>query len=252
MDFYSVLKPLLSRRALIGVLKTGVFSREPASYPQLPVTVFGKTLPNPVGIAAGFDTQAEIIGPMFGLGFGFVEVGPVADADLFLRHLAQWRAFGRGGVAGVNVGDLWRRAEGLGWITRLKGMADYIAIDAERAEGLEAALAGFSCGLPRVLVLSENLTPDARREMAVIAQRLGVEGLIVRETGAMPDHLRAVRQVLQLAGHPVPLLISAGGIHDAEAVRQRLALGARLVQVESPRRMTGILQVLAEAPEDRS
>ena len=38
-------------------------------------TVAGLRFPNPVGLAAGFDKNAEAFGPMLGLGFGFVEVG---------------------------------------------------------------------------------------------------------------------------------------------------------------------------------
>ncbi len=39
--------------------------------------IFGKTIPNPIGIAAGFDKDAEVYNPLFKLGFGFVEVGTV-------------------------------------------------------------------------------------------------------------------------------------------------------------------------------
>jgi len=37
--------------------------------------VFGRTFANPVGLAAGFDKDGEVIGPMLRLGFGFVEIG---------------------------------------------------------------------------------------------------------------------------------------------------------------------------------
>ena len=40
-------------------------------------TVFGMKFPNPVGLSAGFDKNAEVIGPAFKLGFGFVEAGTV-------------------------------------------------------------------------------------------------------------------------------------------------------------------------------
>ena len=40
-------------------------------------TLFGKTIDNPIGIAAGFDKNAEVYNPLFMLGFGFVEVGTV-------------------------------------------------------------------------------------------------------------------------------------------------------------------------------
>lgn len=39
--------------------------------------VFGLKFKNPVGLAAGFDKNAEMIGEMANLGFGFVEVGTV-------------------------------------------------------------------------------------------------------------------------------------------------------------------------------
>ena len=37
----------------------------------------GKKLLNPVGVAAGFDKNAEVYNPLFNLGFGFVEVGTI-------------------------------------------------------------------------------------------------------------------------------------------------------------------------------
>jgi dihydroorotate dehydrogenase len=39
--------------------------------------VFGLKFKNPVGLAAGFDKNAEVISEMANLGFGFVEVGTV-------------------------------------------------------------------------------------------------------------------------------------------------------------------------------
>ena len=45
--------------------------------PGLEKEVFGLKFRNPVGLAAGFDKNAEFIGEMGNLGFGFVEVGTV-------------------------------------------------------------------------------------------------------------------------------------------------------------------------------
>ena len=39
--------------------------------------IFDKDLDNPIGIAAGFDKNAEVYNPLLKLGFGFVEVGTV-------------------------------------------------------------------------------------------------------------------------------------------------------------------------------
>lgn len=45
--------------------------------PDLPKQVMGLTFKNPVGMAAGFDKNGECIDALFGMGFGFVEVGTV-------------------------------------------------------------------------------------------------------------------------------------------------------------------------------
>ncbi|WP_435165832.1 quinone-dependent dihydroorotate dehydrogenase [Candidatus Pelagibacter bacterium nBUS_28] len=39
--------------------------------------IFGKDLDNPIGMAAGFDKNAEVYNALFKLGFGFVEVGTI-------------------------------------------------------------------------------------------------------------------------------------------------------------------------------
>ena len=45
--------------------------------PMFKSTLFGKEIDNPIGMAAGFDKNAEVYNPLFKLGFGFVEVGTV-------------------------------------------------------------------------------------------------------------------------------------------------------------------------------
>jgi len=47
----------------------------PRDDPRLRVHAFGLEFQNPVGLAAGFDKNAEVADAMLGLGFGFVEVG---------------------------------------------------------------------------------------------------------------------------------------------------------------------------------
>jgi len=100
--------------------------------PRLQVRAFGLNFPNPVGLAAGFDKDAEVPDALLRLGFGFVETGGVTplpqpgnprprlfrlDADggvinrfgfnsegaaVVLRRLAA-RA-DRGGIVGINIG----------------------------------------------------------------------------------------------------------------------------------------------------
>ena len=45
--------------------------------PRLEKEVFGLKFKNPVGLAAGFDKNAELMGEMANMGFGFVEIGTV-------------------------------------------------------------------------------------------------------------------------------------------------------------------------------
>jgi len=48
-----------------------------ADDPILGTRVFGLDFPNPIGLAAGFDKNAEVFAPALRLGFGFVEIGSV-------------------------------------------------------------------------------------------------------------------------------------------------------------------------------
>ncbi len=83
--FYDLARPLLFRldaenahNLTLKALKTGLAPKHAAvSDPALKVALWGRHFPNPVGLAAGFDKNAEVIGPMLGLGFGFVEAGTV-------------------------------------------------------------------------------------------------------------------------------------------------------------------------------
>jgi dihydroorotate dehydrogenase len=119
------------RLALQG-LKLLPIARPRGDDQKLAVRAFGLNFPNPVGIAAGFDKNAEVPDALLRLGFGFVEVGTVTPkpqagnprprlfrlerdeavinrlgfnsdgADAALRRLAA-RAH-LGGIVGVNVG----------------------------------------------------------------------------------------------------------------------------------------------------
>jgi len=69
------LPPETAHRATIAALKYAPFLPKAASPPGLAVGAFGLDFPNPIGMAAGFDKNAEVAGPLLALGFGFVEVG---------------------------------------------------------------------------------------------------------------------------------------------------------------------------------
>jgi len=83
--WYALADLLLSRldaeaahRLALRALKHGLLPADRRADPAaLAVKVWGRTLPNPIGLAAGFDKNAEVVDAMLGLGFGLVEIGSV-------------------------------------------------------------------------------------------------------------------------------------------------------------------------------
>lgn len=71
------LDPEDAHTAALTGLKLGLGPRAPADDPILATELAGLKLPNPVGLAPGFDKNAEVFGPMLRAGFGFVECGTV-------------------------------------------------------------------------------------------------------------------------------------------------------------------------------
>jgi dihydroorotate dehydrogenase len=75
--FLRILDPEDAHRLAIGGLKFAPVSRVEPDPPRLAVRAFGINFPNPVGISAGFDKNAEVPDSLLRLGFGFVETGTV-------------------------------------------------------------------------------------------------------------------------------------------------------------------------------
>ena len=69
------LEPERAHRLTIAALKALPPLGVPERDPVLETEVAGLRFPNPVGLAAGFDKDAEVPAQMLGFGFGFVEVG---------------------------------------------------------------------------------------------------------------------------------------------------------------------------------
>ncbi len=75
--FLHALDPETAHRATILALRAAVLPSARRDNPALAVDAFGLRFPNPVGIAAGFDKNAEAVDALFALGFGFVEIGTI-------------------------------------------------------------------------------------------------------------------------------------------------------------------------------
>ncbi|PHQ68741.1 MAG: dihydroorotate dehydrogenase (quinone) [Sneathiella sp.] len=84
-SLYGILRPLLfkldaekAHNLSIMALKAGLLSAVPNNAdPILKTELFGLTFANPIGLAAGYDKNAEVINAVSKLGFGFVEAGSV-------------------------------------------------------------------------------------------------------------------------------------------------------------------------------
>ena len=127
---------------------------------RLGVSAFGLRFPNPVGLAAGFDKDAEVPDAMLRLGFGFVECGTVTPRpqsgnprprlfrlpedgavinrmgfnnrgmDAAARRLEARR---RTGIVGINIGankdSIDRIADYAKGFMRLAPLADYVTVN---------------------------------------------------------------------------------------------------------------------------
>ena len=85
MDLYGLAKPFihlldpeLAHGLAVKALKSGVIpGAAEKDDPALSQTVWGRTFVNPIGLAAGFDKNAEVADVMMALGFGYAEIGSV-------------------------------------------------------------------------------------------------------------------------------------------------------------------------------
>mgnify|MGYP000677842261 CR=1 FL=1 len=88
MNLFPLLRPLLFQldpekahhlalHSLNFLYQRGLLRFLVGKVPQLPTTLCGMQLPNPVGLAAGLDKDGRFIDALATLGFGFLEIGTV-------------------------------------------------------------------------------------------------------------------------------------------------------------------------------
>jgi dihydroorotate dehydrogenase len=155
-----LLEPEQAHTASIKALKAGLGPRERGLRdPALAVTLAGLELPNCIGLAAGYDKDAEVFNPMLDTGFGFVECGTVtplpqagnpqprlfrltADRavinrmgfnngglEAFAANLSQPRRGIVGANLGANKDSEDRVADYVAGLTRLWGLCDYFTVN---------------------------------------------------------------------------------------------------------------------------
>lgn len=170
-DYYPMLAPVLLRldperahRLALAAAGAGLLPPAPSGDdPLLRVRVCGLEVPNPIGLAAGFDKNAEVPDAMLRQGFGFVEVGTVTPRpqpgnprprvfrlaedralinrlgfnneglDRVAARLAARRKAGAGGIVGANVGPNRDAADPIADCARgvrtLAPLVDYLVIN---------------------------------------------------------------------------------------------------------------------------
>lgn len=184
-----------AHRLTVRLLKSGKGPKIHLSTPRLSSNVAGLYFPNPLGLAAGFDKNAEAPDASLDLGFGFVEVGAVtprpqpgnpaprvfrlrADAAVINRYgfnndgleriavrLARRK---RRGVVGVNLGankDSKDRTEDyVKGVEGLAGLVDFytVNISSPNTPGLRALQdkAALQELMTRVLAVRKKAAPQ--------------------------------------------------------------------------------------------
>ncbi|KRB80754.1 dihydroorotate dehydrogenase (quinone) [Sphingomonas sp. Root710] len=209
MSLYTALRPLIftleaerAHRATIRALRLKPKGALPAADPRLAIDVAGLRFPNPVGLAAGFDKDAQVPDAILALGFGFAEVGTLTPFPQAgnprprLFRLVEDRAvinrmgFNNGGQAAAHERLLRRNARpgivGVN-IGANKDAADRIA---DYARGVQVM-----AGVARYLTvnISSPNTPGLRA---------------LQDKGALTELLAAVMAARPAGGPPVFLKVA--------------------------------------------
>ncbi|MBS91606.1 MAG: dihydroorotate dehydrogenase (quinone) [Rickettsiales bacterium] len=159
--FTGLISPELLHSFFLATLKLNLFNKK-KNYENLKLNLLGRDFDNPLGLAAGFDKNAQVLNGSFGLGFGFLEVGTVTPMpqkgnskprvfkipeyeaviqrlgfnndgiEVFLRNLKKFR-LRYDGLVGANIGknksssDLFSDYKFL--YQQVEPFADYITIN---------------------------------------------------------------------------------------------------------------------------
>lgn len=187
MDIYSVLKPVLWRLdperahhfALSALARHLVPAAAEPDDPCLSVTALGRRFGNPIGLAAGFDKDAQVWRQASRLGFGFVEVGSVTPRP----------------QSGNPLPRLFRLGKDRAVINRMGFNNAGVA-----------AMAARLAARPRDGVLGINLgknkeTEDAAADYEICARRLGplADYIVINASSPNTPGLRALQDKAPLA-----------------------------------------------------
>lgn len=277
----------------------------------LRTVLWGREFCNPIGLAAGFDKNAEAVDGLLDLGFGHVEVGSVTPKPQpgnpkprVFRLVDQRAVINRYGfnsqgveevhaklarrlsqrtnelgMLGINLGknktSLDAAADYVTGVKRLARFADYLVVNisSPNTPGLRAlqgrkqletlvkqvlqARNAMTWGIrgppPLLIKIAPDLSEQDLEDVASVATRLRVDGLIVsnttvarppevasakhgEETGGlsgkplMESSTRVLHRMYELTHGRIPL-VGCGGVSSGEDAYAKICAGASLVQL---------------------
>jgi dihydroorotate dehydrogenase len=207
MSLYSLLRPLAflldaetAHHAAIAALKFA-HRNPPRHFPDsLRTTVAGIDFRSPVGLAAGFDKDAEVAEAMLGAGFGFVEIGTITprpqggNPKPRLFRLAEDKAvINRMGFNNAGHDAAFERLRRL---TRVHGV---IGVNVGANKDSDDRIADYVEGIRRMSPVARYLTVNISSPNTP-----GLRGL--QDEGALDELLSAIREVR--SGKPIFLKVA--------------------------------------------
>ncbi|AJE45616.1 quinone-dependent dihydroorotate dehydrogenase [Celeribacter indicus] len=300
--------PERSHALALAALRAGLAPLPgPVSSPRLKTTVAGIDMPNPVGLAAGFDKNAQALPQLARAGFGFLEIGAATprpqagnpkprlfrlgeDRAVINRfgfnndgmeeiasRLARTRSSGHrleipvGLNLGANKDSSDRAADFARVLAHCGNFVDFATVnvsspnteklrDLQGPEALEALLAGVldaRAALNREIPVFLKIAPDLGgaeiAEIAEVARKSGIDGVIATNTTLARDGLksphrseagglsgdplfekstRVLAQLSRVLEGELPL-IGVGGISSPLDAYTKIRAGAAAVQLYS-------------------
>jgi dihydroorotate dehydrogenase len=175
----------------------------PFDDPVLRSPVFGLDFPNPIGLAAGFDKDGEVPGPLLAMGFGFVEIGSVTPRPQpgnprprLFRLSADGAVINRMGFNSAGHDDVVRNLARR-QMTRPRGI---VGINLGRNKDSTDAAADYVAGIRAFASMADYLVINVSSPNTP-----GLRALQGRQ--ALADLLDAVRSALATEGRQPPLLV---------------------------------------------
>ena len=180
--FLHALDPEDAHGLTIRLLKFAPLLRAPADDRRLSVRAFGLNFPNPVGMAAGFDKNAEVPDALLRLGFGFVEVGTVTP--LPQRGNTRPRVFRLDADAGV-INRLGFNSQGADAVlARLAARASAPSLPSTASGG------GWGGGIVGINVGANRDAPDRVADYVQLIERFASVASYVDRQCLLAQHAR--------------------------------------------------------------